>query len=89
MRGPVASLTHPTGALVRVDLCSLLTACAFVPLQTAIADFGGSSFIVIRRFSDFDWLHEELVRLHPGVIIPPVPDKAVVGADLLGHWDCG
>ena len=71
-------------------LCRFLSACdcrtapPAGPPQTSIADFGGSSFIVIRRFSDFDWLHEELARRHAGLIIPPVPDKAMVGT---WRWD--
>jgi len=50
-----------------------------ISTRTTIPEFGGGSFIVVRRFSDFDWLHDELVRLHPGIVVPPVPDKAVVG----------
>ena len=30
---------------------------------------------VDRRFSDFLWLHDQLVEHHKGIIIPPVPDK--------------
>ena len=48
-------------------------------MQTAIREFGGASFAVVRRYSDFDWLHEQLVRAHPGIMIPPVPEKAIVG----------
>jgi len=34
---------------------------------------------VIRRFSDFAWLKEQLEAHYPGVIVPPLPDKIVVG----------
>ncbi|GJP71995.1 hypothetical protein CLOP_g2773 [Closterium sp. NIES-67] len=33
---------------------------------------------VIRRFSDFEWLHDRLGDLHRGAIVPPLPDKNVV-----------
>jgi hypothetical protein len=48
--------------------------------QTTLPEFGGSSFAVTRRFSDFDWFHDQLVRLCPGSVVPPAPEKAVVGA---------
>jgi hypothetical protein len=34
---------------------------------------------VMRRFSDFLWLYNQLLHKYPGVIIPPVPDKQAVG----------
>lgn len=34
---------------------------------------------VIRRYSDFLWLSEDLTRLHPGIIIPCLPEKQSVG----------
>jgi len=34
---------------------------------------------VIRRYSDFLWLSEDLTRLHPGIIIPCLPEKQTVG----------
>ncbi|CAI5459062.1 unnamed protein product [Closterium sp. Yama58-4] len=33
---------------------------------------------VIRRFSDFEWLHDRLGDLYRGAIVPPLPDKNVV-----------
>ena len=32
-----------------------------------------------RRFNDFVWLHEKLTDAFPGVIIPPVPKKQIMG----------
>jgi hypothetical protein len=32
-----------------------------------------------RRYSDFDWLYNELTREFPGAIIPPLPEKQTVG----------
>jgi len=34
---------------------------------------------VPRRYSDFAWLHSQLAAHCPGVILPPLPDKALVG----------
>lgn len=39
---------------------------------------GGVEREGIRRFSDFEWLHTRLCATHPGVIVPPLPDKNVV-----------
>ena len=32
----------------------------------------------IRRFSDFEWLHDRLSELLPGAILPVLPDKNVM-----------
>lgn len=34
---------------------------------------------VERRFSDFIWLREHLLRVFPGVLVPPLPDKKFFG----------
>ncbi|KAI0233141.1 Vacuolar protein sorting-associated protein vps5 [Massospora cicadina] len=36
-------------------------------------------FSVSRRFRDFCWLHEQLTSGNPGVIVPPPPEKHVLG----------
>ena len=33
----------------------------------------------MRRYSDFVWLHQQLVRNYAGVVIPPLPEKLIVG----------
>ena len=50
-------------------------------LQTDIPDFRQTEMEVCRRFSDFLGLHEKLVvkHLHQGRIIPPAPEKSVIG----------
>jgi len=50
-------------------------------LKTNIPDFRNSEMEVYRRFSDFLGLHEKLVEkhLHRGCIIPPPPEKSVIG----------
>ncbi|KDO18901.1 hypothetical protein SPRG_15824 [Saprolegnia parasitica CBS 223.65] len=41
--------------------------------------FQKGQFSVVRRFSDFVWLHASLCSLFPGVIVPPLPEKLLVG----------
>jgi len=50
-------------------------------LKTNIPDFRSTEMEVFRRFSDFLGLHEKLVEkhLHRGRIIPPPPEKSVIG----------
>lgn len=40
------------------------------------------------RFSDFLWLQEQLIAKYPGLLVPPLPDKAVTGrftAEFIGE----
>jgi len=32
-----------------------------------------------RRFSDFLWIHDQLVAKHPSCVIPPMPEKSLTG----------
>jgi len=50
-----------------------------VNTQTNLPEFNYGQFSVIRRYSDFVWLSERLARDVPGAIVPPLPEKAVVG----------
>ncbi|WFD31071.1 Vacuolar protein sorting-associated protein vps5 [Malassezia sp. CBS 17886] len=34
---------------------------------------------VLRRYSEFRWMHAALVNNHPGVIVPPIPEKMKLG----------
>jgi len=34
---------------------------------------------VVRRFSDFVWLHNQLINKYKGLLIPPIPEKAIIG----------
>lgn len=47
--------------------------------QTNLSEYRGVEKIVIRRFSDFEWLHDRLVEKHKGLFIPPIPEKSAVG----------
>lgn len=46
---------------------------------TTRPQFSTGSFSVIRRYSDFVWLHGALYALYPGVVVPPLPEKLLVG----------
>ena len=48
-------------------------------LQTNLPEFEGPEKIVIRRYSDFEWLHDRLAERYKGVFIPPLPEKNAVG----------
>ena len=48
-------------------------------MQTTHPAFKNDSFSVLRRYSDFLWLYETLAANNPGVIVPPIPEKATLG----------
>lgn len=50
-----------------------------VNTQTNLPEYSYGQFSVIRRYSDFVWLSDQLGRDVPGSIVPPLPEKAVVG----------
>ena len=37
---------------------------------------------MVRRFSDFEWLHGEICCTYPGVVIPILPEKTLVFAGI-------
>ncbi|KAJ1994588.1 Vacuolar protein sorting-associated protein vps5 [Coemansia spiralis] len=47
--------------------------------QTDAEMFHESNMVVRRRYRDFDWLIQELAAKHPGIIIPPIPEKQSMG----------
>jgi sorting nexin-1/2 len=47
------------------------------PPRAPCSDY--DKFSVIRRFNDFCWLRDQLEAQYPGVIVPPLPEKLVVG----------
>ncbi|KNC98279.1 uncharacterized protein SPPG_06676 [Spizellomyces punctatus DAOM BR117] len=50
-----------------------------VKTQTNSPFFRNVEFSVSRRFRDFLWLFNQLADRHPGIIIPPVPEKQAIG----------
>ena len=52
-----------------------------VVTRTNIRFFSKQEMVVTRRFSDFLGLHTKLMEkyLHKGRIVPPAPDKNLVG----------
>lgn len=50
-----------------------------VNTKTSLPQFQLGEFRVGRRYRDFDWLFHQLVDKWPGVIVPPLPEKAIAG----------
>ncbi|KAG8469650.1 hypothetical protein KFE25_006105 [Diacronema lutheri] len=50
-----------------------------VTTRTSLPQYSAAEFHVSRRFRDFDWLFTQLVGKWPGLIIPPLPEKPIVG----------
>ncbi|XP_004246487.3 sorting nexin 1 [Solanum lycopersicum] len=46
--------------------------------KTNLAEYQGNEKIVIRRYSDFVWLHDRLFEKYKGIFIPPLPEKSTV-----------
>ncbi|WOK96454.1 hypothetical protein Cni_G05161 [Canna indica] len=46
--------------------------------KTNLPEFQGPEKIVIRRYSDFVWLHDRLAEKYKGIFIPPLPEKSAV-----------
>lgn len=50
-----------------------------VRIKTNSTRFKATQFSVLRRYSDFRWLHAALVHNNPGIFVPPVPEKVKIG----------
>ncbi|KAJ2784466.1 Vacuolar protein sorting-associated protein vps5 [Coemansia javaensis] len=50
-----------------------------VRTQTSAPMFREGDMTVRRRYRDFDWLVQELVARHPGVVVPAIPEKQSMG----------
>ncbi|KAJ3150474.1 Vacuolar protein sorting-associated protein 5 [Geranomyces michiganensis] len=50
-----------------------------VTTRTNCPQYRSSEVTVNRRFSDFFWLFDKLISSHPGIIVPPVPEKQALG----------
>ncbi|CAG8472199.1 29177_t:CDS:10 [Racocetra persica] len=50
-----------------------------VRTRTTSTAFKDKEFTVLRRYRDFLWLYNQLTLNNPGVIVPPVPGKHVIG----------
>ncbi|KAF3332042.1 sorting nexin 1 isoform X1 [Carex littledalei] len=46
--------------------------------KSNMTEFEGPEKIVIRRYSDFEWLHDKLAEKYKGIFIPPLPEKSAV-----------
>ncbi len=47
-------------------------------VQAAVPNFPFQNASVIRRYSDFHWLFNQLSVEYPGAIVPPIPEKQAV-----------
>ena len=51
-----------------------------VTTKTSLPSFAPATELsVIRRYSDFDWLHAQMEKECPGAFLPPLAEKAVMG----------
>lgn len=48
-----------------------------VSTKTNLPQYQFTQFSVIRRFSDFVWLHGKLCERNPGLVLPPLPEKNI------------
>ncbi|KAA8518553.1 hypothetical protein F0562_016027 [Nyssa sinensis] len=46
--------------------------------KTNLPEYQGPEKIVIRRYSDFVWLHDRVFEKYKGIFIPPLPEKSTV-----------
>ena len=46
-----------------------------IDTNTDMPNFIASQMSVVRRYSDFVWLHSQMEKSFAGVIIPPLPEK--------------
>eukprot|EP00732_Lithocolla_globosa_P004491 Lithocolla_globosa_v1_NODE_4168_length_1495_cov_28.507639.p1 type:complete len:466 gc:universal NODE_4168_length_1495_cov_28.507639:1415-18(-) len=56
-----------------------------ITTKTKLANYKKSEMSVQRRFNHFVWLHTELEKKYPGVIIPPLPDKQTLTTGKFGE----
>lgn len=49
-----------------------------VEAKTTLELYNKNLMQVARRYSDFVWLHDQLVEKHKGIIVPSLPDKALL-----------
>ncbi|KAJ3174820.1 Vacuolar protein sorting-associated protein 5, partial [Irineochytrium annulatum] len=50
-----------------------------VRTKTNAPNYRNGEFSVNRRYRDFLWLYNSLSNRHPGVVVPPVPEKHAIG----------
>jgi hypothetical protein len=50
-----------------------------VNTRTNLPQFEHGQLAVVRRYRDFVWLRAQMMKAYPGIIVPPLPEKLVVG----------
>lgn len=71
-------LTSTNFAIV-ADRLTTITHSYKIHSNTSRAGYEAGAHSVVRRYSDFTWLAQELSKEFPGVIVPPLPEKLTVG----------
>jgi sorting nexin-1/2 len=93
--GAASSLASSSASSARADVSPTIQVAVSEPVKqgegmnayisyklsttTTRPQFSKSSFSVVRRYSDFVWLHAHLNAMYPGVVVPPLPEKLLVG----------
>lgn len=50
-----------------------------ITARTNLSQYRNMAMVVQRRYSDFDWLRQQMVLTFPGIIVPPIPEKELAG----------
>lgn len=56
-----------------------------VNTKTTLPQYRYGAFTVTRRYRDFDWLFQQFCEKWPGIIVPPLPEKAIAGKVVGAH----
>jgi len=55
----------------------------FLLLTLILKDSNGKTVTAVRRFSDFEWLHQRLADEFLDVLVPPIPEKQIISMCLI------
>ena len=47
--------------------------------RTNLSQYRNMATVTLRRYSDFHWMRQQLCLTFPGVVIPPIPEKDLIG----------
>jgi hypothetical protein len=64
---------------------SLNSYISYVVNTQVFGDNGETTSSATRRFSDFAWLQQQLAAAFKGFLIPPLPEKAIIGLGMHFH----
>jgi sorting nexin-1/2 len=55
------------------------TFTTYTIVSSVHGDNGETTSTAVRRFSDFVWLYNQLLATYKGLLVPPLPEKALIG----------